>query len=505
METSKQPELTIEGADAQRRYELILYHAQECLRGTALVLEKEWTPDDISQTRQLFLASAPFAHPQILPSYWEHIILSSIYGRKLSQLTNHPDLNPYEAECLLLINDLGRLVAPHRYLRNDLIAQRLSQKLGIRKSFLQKFPSMFKLLDLEPRPYRTLADMPEVQRITFVADNIGKKDSEEKLFNVKSIVSWSVAQPRRYIPDSPFPSEKRGLKALVEEGKQQLDIELLLQAIQNLAENYGIDFDQLREEVAKEFSQPENQAFLLGLKDAQESLDFNVDRLLKRPLIKAVVFDAGNVLFQGKEEMLDNELVRKMAKFFECLPNQIISIFKTLYKGGMPGQISEQHYLGRFWVLAGRKPPDNIKEQRAPFIQPDIYHPSPKMQEIVTTLSKNPQIKLYVLSDAIEVLGLVIEPLLHRLYPEIPRENIFISSQVGTAKGVNAQMTFPRLLAELKCDPQQVLFIDDSEQYTVSARTLYEIRGFTFRANPHRGLSAEEKLKQELQKAELIP
>ncbi len=285
METPKPSDKELQqtkGIDAQLRYNLIVHLGHEHLNGTALVSEKSWEKDDVKKAKEFMLACAPFAHPKILPSYWEHIIIASIYGRKLAEQVNSPDLNPHEAEALLLLNDTGRLVVPNHYLRNDLVGNRLAQQIGIRSEFMQKLPSMFRILGIGPNPFHTLEDVPEVQRITDIADTIGKKVADGQLFDVKSMDTYNQTLVTRYAPTSPWPTENRGRQALVDNSRQEFVFSLVLEEIAWLKNKYNVDINSIREEVKEEFDSPENQAFLLALKDAHETLDSDIDRLLGR-------------------------------------------------------------------------------------------------------------------------------------------------------------------------------------------------------------------------------
>lgn len=500
------PEVTVEGQDALTRYNILIHNGQEYLNGTALVEDKPWSQDDVAQVKRFLIASAPFAHPKVNPSYWEHIILAGIYARLLAERTNHPDINPYEAQSLLLLNDLGRFAVPHHYLRNDLVYDRLAKGIGIREDFMGKLPSMFHILGIGPNPFQTLQDVPEVQRITDVADNIGKNGADGQLFDIESMLAYDSAQPTRYIPNSPWPSENRGRKALTEEGKQKFAIDNLLQEIQWLKDTFSINFDQLREEVKEEFEGFENQEFLIALKDAHETLDTQTDRLLGRPPIEVVVFDVGDVLFTRDGEKIDNEIIRRMSSFFNCEGDVILHAFSELHIPGTTGSISEKEYLRRFWGLAGKNPPLTIEALREPFIHPDIYQPNPKMQELIQKLAQNPNIRIFLFSNVVPPLTPVTEKRLRECCPQLDIDNCYLaSSRAGFGKGIDNSTAFSYLLEKAKAsNPQAVLFIDDNESHCVAARSLFAIRGFTFRENPYKNLTAEERLEAELQKAEII-
>lgn len=497
-----------ERKDTILRRDLVVGIGREYFAGTALVEDKPWTVRDLVQVDKFLIATAPFAHPKVAPSYWEHLILASLYGRFIAERAPGIGLDPNEAEALLLLHDAGRLAIAHRYLRNDVVEHSIFLRVGVRPELLEKLPSVpgmigVKVPFISSVTYTGFEDVPNVQRATDVMDNVGKRGRNGELFDIKEYQEYSMGQPARYTGGM-WPSERRGRRAIAEGGKQKFALELTLAEIDWLKETHGIEFSSLREAVAQEFGKLEHQAFLLALKDAQETLDPEVDIALGRPGVTTVVFDVGDVLFQGKDgEVLDNELARRLSGFFDCPQEVITSAFDTLHQEGMTGQIGEIDYLRRFWTMAGKEPPETIEELRRPFIHPDIYQPDREIQEILAALSKNPNIKLQVFSNVIASLSAVVEQRLGQLYPQIPPENILFSNRLGVAKGVSSN-AFERLAHEVKEDPQAIVFIDNNEGYTSTARGTTGMRGFTFRGNPFKGLTAQQRLKTELQKAGLI-
>lgn len=493
--------------DTKRRMEVLLPAFCEHLKDTAVIKEKNWSKDDVDKTRELLVDVAPFAHPKVNPSYWEHLLIASIYGRKVAERVGSPKLNPYEAEVMLLLHDFGRLVSPHRYLRNDIIANIIFRQAAMRQYLQEKFYPIFGILGLKrfgESPITDIKDMTLAQRIVDVVDNIGKKGPDGILFTPDTLKEYSRGHASRYT-GGVWTSERRGRKAMSESGKQKFALELTLTEIEWLENTFGIDFYSLREKVVTEFVSFENQDFLLRLKNRQETLDADVDLLLHRSPIETVVFDIGDVLFQGKRgEVLDDELVRRISSFFNRSKNDIISIFEVLHHDGMTGRLSGEEYLKKFWVLAGKNPPVNPEQLQKPFVHLDIYKPNQEMQWIVRALSKNPALRCYILSNVVSPFTWVLKQRLGQFYPEILQKNIFLSSEIGFAKGINDQALWNFIAKKTKTDFSSILFIDNTEQYTAIARVNFGVRGFTFRGNPHRNLSAAERLKPELQKAQLI-
>ncbi len=129
------------------------------------------------------------------------------------------------------------------------------------------------------------------------------------------------------------------------------------------------------------------------------------------------------------------------------------------------------------------------------------------MQELIARLVRNSNIRVFLFSNVVPPF---IAPTVQRLkecYPQLDIDNsYFASSRDGFGKGIDNNEAFSYLLKKVKPSggPQAVVFIDDNESYTTAARSLFGIRGLTFRGNPYINLTAAERLEQELGKAELI-
>lgn len=503
----------LERADTYKRRDLIVDLAQQYLKGTALVADKPWTPEDPEQVKNFLIAAAPFAHPKIFPSYWDHVVIASIYARKVAEKAPRLGLNPNEAEALESLHDIGRLAIPNRYLRNDLVEDSIFHRVHIRPQLLEKLPSVPKIIGVKVPfisrgAYRSIDDVPPIQRALDVTDNFGKRAENGELFDKKDHEEYSSKISARY-QGGMWASERAGKKAYAGNIEmQRFANELLSAELKWLEEEYGIHFDQLRQEVARELQKPEHQQFLLDLKDAQETLNPNVDHLLGRPAIQAVVFDMGNVLTGGtNSEDIDLFLAQKLALHFGCSTEEAYkALLDSLADGkAFSGKISEEEYLVQFWQRLGKTPPVTIDELRAPFVQPEIYAPIEGMQEIVDALSKNSNIEILCLSDAIAAVTPPLLEAIKKYFPQIKLTNIILSNRVGATKKESGSPAFKVLLDQLGSpNPESVLFIDDKEDYTTAARATYNMRGFTFRGNPYKNLSATERLVAELKKAGLI-
>ena len=490
-----------EGLDAQRRYLSASAIGQDVLRDTALVEEtKPWSLEDIKRTKEFLLKVAPLTHPRLYPNYWDHLLLTSIYGQKIAEKANLEELQPQEAAVLGLTHDLGKTIVPHRYLRTNLVETRFAQRIGIRPELTEKNPPIPAILGLGKHPVLTLDDLSFAQRIMDVADNLGKLNRDGSLFDVKQISGYAAGQSGRY-RNTLWPSEKRGIKAL-EQGKQALAITLVIKEIEWLEKNYKIDFTALREEVLQEFQKPENQNWLLQARNAQENLNPKFDELLGRPPVKTVIFDFGDVLTAGG---LDEKLIAAMAKVVES-PAETVStaLGAILGQGALSAVLKEEEYLERFFKALG-KPFPGIEKAKTVFMQPEIYEPCPGMPKILASLSQNPNIAIYVLSDAVAFLAGPIRKAIQENYPQIPMDHVYISSERKVAKSENRADFWQKVLELVgNPDPSSVLFIDNNEVYTTSARAVGGIRGLTFRGDPDSNLSPETRLEKEFAQAGLI-
>lgn len=405
-------------------------------------------------------------------------------------------MSPEEAQCLALLHDLGRMVVPHRYLRTDLVGQRLIQRIGIREELWRKQPPVPSILG-RGKAVGSINDLSPAQRLMDVADNLGKRNQDGTLFNEEQMKDYNSNRTERY-KEVAWSSERFGISAL-ETGKQKFAISLVKDEIEWF-KNKGIDFKKLRQEVEDEFKKPENQEWLFAVKEAQETLDPEIDKFLGRPPIKTIIFDFGNTL---TAPFIDERLFEEMAKDLNVSAELIEeAISKMVAEGAMSGVKTEEDYLRDFYREIGKNF-STVEDAKNFFIHPNIYIPAEGMQRVVHRLSNNPQVQVYVLSDAIEPLDIVFE-MIRNLYPQIQMDHILISSKISASKRETQNSSFKKFLEQLgNPDSQTVLFIDDLEKYTTSARALWGIRSICFRDNPF-GQNASARLENELEKATLI-
>lgn len=485
----------IERKDTSLRVDLISSIARKRLGSTALVRNKKWGESDVDVARQFLVEVAPYGHPKINPSYWDHLLLASIYGRKLA-LQVGINIDPHEAEVLGFLNDIGRLAIANRYGRNDVAAHVIWSRVGLRREVGEKLVPLARILG-RGNPIEGIDDMTEGQRVNDVSDNLGKKRADGSLFTIQDVINYD---PTQVYYGQMWPSERLATKALTRGGRAQLANKLFLEEVDWLKRDFGIEFSSLRSDVENVYNEEENQRWLLSVLNAQETLNPRIDKELGRPAVKNVVFDFGGVLIKNS----DNDLANSMSAKLGCSPEEILKTIGDLSDEGMPGSINEEEFLRRFFDSLNRVMPSTVEEARNYFVYPENYQPMEGMQNLVHEIKVWDNVQVYVLSDCIaSVAGVNLEQL-RKLYPEFPEENIFFSCKIGASKRGNQAFAFKKFLEMTKLDPRSCLFIDDKETYSTAARSLYNMRDFTFRGNPYSDTTASQRLQEELKIAGII-
>ncbi len=468
---------------------------------TGLVQERPVTDEDFQIIKQVTLEYAPFFPDKADSHLIRHFILASIYQGKISERVAGSSLTLAEAQVLGFIHDFGRFDIAHRYLTNNVVEWLLFKRLGVRQDLTTKLYPVPGVIGVRRfgsgQVIESTDDLSLEQIINDVADNMGKLNPDGSLFSVEQFVSYSTGQPKRYT-GGVWASERRGLKALTLEGKQRHAIELLLQEIELLRTRYGIDFDGLRQAVFKEFSQPAVQSYLYDFRDSRESLDPRIDELLGRPPVGTIIFDVGGVLNQDA----DPALLKNLVSYFSVSEDQVLEAFSGMNDLAMAGQINEEEYLRRFWEYLGKTCPVDIEVARKPFVQPDIYLPVEGMYEIIRDLAGNQDLRLYVLSNIIPPLTSTVSVFLRTHYPFLNPDNIYYSCDIKASK---KEVNTPEVVLQRigNPDPGSVLFIDDVTGYVDLFRR-NNTRAFTFQNNPYSGTTSAERLRNELELANII-
>lgn len=224
--------------------------------------------DSVLRATELFKIATPELNPPVRASFWEHILIAPELGKQIAHSIKDKNLvNPQSVELALWLHEIGRLVTPGAYFRNDLIDRRLLVEFGLPRSFIdQDTFSLGSLLDWGAKlklnenqltfasPFdpvqKALAQkyfdlLTPTQRIVNLADNLGKRDSNG-LFAPSSFFDYLKTQEKRLTPQSPWPSEQyaitnRRASAVL----QKFVIEKTFEWLTDL----GVDYTQIRNDL----------------------------------------------------------------------------------------------------------------------------------------------------------------------------------------------------------------------------------------------------------------
>lgn len=186
-----------ERMDVKLRGPIITRIFTENLTGSALVEKRSFEVADVQIVRRAMLLVAPFAHPRVFPSFWEHTVYSSILARYIAESIGSDELKPYEAECLQLVGDYGSIIIPHRYFRKNIVNELVDKRIGIRPEFRKKQPPIPEILGRR-KPIRSISDLTLPQVILDLADNLGKLNPDATPFSLLQMKRYDETQAKRY-------------------------------------------------------------------------------------------------------------------------------------------------------------------------------------------------------------------------------------------------------------------------------------------------------------------
>lgn len=218
--------------------------------------------------------------------------------------------------------------------------------------------------------------------------------------------------------------------------------------------------------------------------------------------VGTIIFDIGGVLVEFADPPLFAAMGRALGRDPRVIEQAVLG--HPDLTGVFTNRISELDFFDFFFKTAGLTRPYALKDARALFIHPEIYQAIQGMQELVRDLTRQ-GIPMAAVSDCIPPLVDVVRDNLLRLYPEIPRNHIFISGEIGLAKRQEGASALSYVLKKLGVPPSKVLFIDDILSYTTAARTILGMNGFTFVESPVTHTPPQIRLREGLRKAGLLP
>lgn len=262
--------LQTERADFKIRGPLIVNTLRDKLAGSALVEEIPFRDKDVQMAREAMLLAAPYAHPKVFPSYWEHIVYSSILARHIAQEIGSEELLPFEAEVLSFMGDDGSLAVPHIYYRKNVVSLLFDKNIGVRPELIAKQPPIPEILGRKTA-IQSIDDLSLPQIILDLADNLGKLNSDGTPFSISQMQRYDEKQSKRYTGVI-FSSEKFGRRALTEGGKQKVAIDLVFAEMDFVKSTSDITIEEICKKAYEEFCLPENQTYLNKLKQTPKIL-----------------------------------------------------------------------------------------------------------------------------------------------------------------------------------------------------------------------------------------
>lgn len=239
-----------ENPESVARYARLKELGRELFAETSVVKEDVLTWEDVKVARNFLSTGTQETNPTVWSVYWEHVIIAPKLGRMLATKAQEKGVgvDPNEVEFLLFLHDIGRLVLPGGYLRNDLIGDRLLHECGLPQEIISKLPSLVDLMSAAEKQtpaenyFRSLSP---ATRIINLADNMGKRD-QDGLFSVPAFLKYLNTQEERYSQESPWPSTSWAI--LRRKDATSLQYDTIERTNRWLTES-GVDFEKVRKEL----------------------------------------------------------------------------------------------------------------------------------------------------------------------------------------------------------------------------------------------------------------
>lgn len=269
----------LESSEAVERYETLKKFGREMFAGSEVVEKGVVSENGVTLSRKFLAEGIRATNPPVWASYWEHLTISPEMAERAAKeaVGRGIDIDPLRARFLTNLHDLGRLVNPVAYLRNDFVGERLLYEMGIPKAVIFDLPSTGKLMkeaermNLNPKEvYEKIGKKPweeiftpeqmeianayfdsmsPTQRIINLADNLGKRD-EKGLFDFGKFVNYLKSQEGRYSTretgwaSSDWTMREGGLKTTKREAGAILQAFTVGKTIEWLNEK-GVDFQAI--------------------------------------------------------------------------------------------------------------------------------------------------------------------------------------------------------------------------------------------------------------------
>jgi broad specificity phosphatase PhoE len=330
----------------------------------------------VEKAKRFITKGAKIVNPEVFASYWEHIFIAPELGRRIAgKAKDKLNINPAEIEMLLWLHDVGRLITPSAYFRNDLIGNRLLLEAGLPKEMVNELPSTGKLLVLADEIQLTQGQLsfdeaftPEqeemlesyfesltpTQRIINLADNLGKRD-KDGIFTSDKFLTYLKTQETRYASDSPWASihwatERRSESAVI---SYRL-VEKTIAWLGNLGVDVGKILDELNDYGPK---------FVLivrhGELDNPTNIVYNRDSVMDEPI------------------HLSNIGTKQMHKLSELINSRGFNLVKIFTSPETRTQESTRELNSKFGL------PIQVSEDLDDVYAPDPYNQSWKMNKLM--------------------------------------------------------------------------------------------------------------------------
>ncbi len=242
--------------DRIEKYEIVKQLGKEIFAKSDVVKSGKVSTQDIEIVKDFLKKAISLVKPAVLSLFFEHLIIAPELGKRLALKVK--GVNQNKIEFLLWLHDLGRIVDPGGYLRNDIIDDHLLLEFGLPKNIIQELPpvrtflqigNMLNLSELQLQGKENLNQEQEkiasdyfnlltpTQRIIFLADNFGKRDDGGKLFNLETFLQYVRTEKKRYAGDINWATDRM-------QGGEILGIYLVEKILESLV-TLKVDFEEI--------------------------------------------------------------------------------------------------------------------------------------------------------------------------------------------------------------------------------------------------------------------
>ncbi len=253
--------------EAQEKFQTLKELGKAIFAESSIVREGIVRDSDVTLAKKFLSKATQAAKPKVWSFYWEHVFLAPAIGRKLAgeAVKRGLNVNPAEVEFLLWLHDIGRLISPSDYLRNEFIGDLLLKGVGIPQEIRKSIPSQQKLLMTgekmlcskeqlrfkEPLngaqrkiAHAYVESQSETERIINLADNLGKR-GPKGLFTMDGFIEYLRIGEGRYQQEGSWASVRWAIP------RRKAGAVLQVAAIEDTAQwlsQTGIDFEDIRKE-----------------------------------------------------------------------------------------------------------------------------------------------------------------------------------------------------------------------------------------------------------------